>query len=440
MNYTKDEILKKLEQENIQFIHLWFVDIIGLVKCVELTRRNIEEAIDNGVFFDGSSIEGFTRINESDMLIKPDLSTFVVIPWLENKTARFICDVLLPDGTPYEGDARYILKKNLEEAKSLGFEMFVGPELEYFYFKSAKHPEVLDEYGYFELSPNDLYDLLRNKTVLELEKMGIEVGLSHHEVAPSQHEIQLHYNKALKMADNAITYKVVVKELALEKGCYASFMPKPIMGENGSGMHTNMSLFKDNNNAFYDKNDEHGLSKIGKSYIAGILKYVKEFTMITNPSINSYKRLVPGYEAPVYISWAKQNRSTLVRIPRVSPDKAEKATRIELRSPDPTSNPYLAFSVMLAAGLQGIKENLELSPAIEDNIFAMDNEERKKRKIDALPSNLYEAMEYFENSELMKKCLGNEMFTKLLNNRRAEWKKYEMHVSDFEMKHYFPIL
>jgi glutamine synthetase len=349
-------------------------------------------------------------------------------------------DIYEPDGTPYKGDPRWVLKKNLKKAQDLGYTFYVGPELEYFYFKSSEgKPVGLDAGGYFDLTPLDVATDLRRETILSLEALGIHVEYSHHEVAPSQHEIDLRYAEALAMADNAMTYRLVVKEIAMKHGVYASFMPKPIFGQNGSGMHTHQSLFKGDKNAFFDIKDEFHLSKMAKSYIAGILKHSKEITSITSQWVNSYKRLVPGYEAPVYISWARRNRSALVRVPMYKPGK-EKATRIELRSPDPACNPYLAFAVMLAAGLKGIEKGYELPPPVEEDIYEMSEEARKKHGIDSLPGSLSEAIQLTEQSELVRETLGDHVFQKFIENKKIEWDQYRTHVSQFELDKYLPIL
>ncbi|HWQ29268.1 MAG TPA: glutamine synthetase, partial [Dehalococcoidia bacterium] len=370
-----------------------------------------------------------------------DPSTFQILPWRprERGVARMFCDILLPDGRPFEGDPRYVLKRNLKKAADLGYTFYVGPELEFFYFKSSEKPEALDQGGYFDLTPLDVASDLRRQTVLTLEAMGIGVEYSHHEVAPSQHEIDLRYTDALTMADAAMTYRLVVKEVAMAHGVYATFMPKPIATENGSGMHTHQSLFKGDRNAFFDPNDEYHLSPIAKSYMAGLLKHARAITLITNQWVNSYKRIIPGYEAPVYITWARRNRSDLIRVPEYKPGK-EVATRIEYRAPDPACNPYLAFAVMLAAGLDGIEKELPLPPPTEENVFEMTEEERKRRGIETLPGSLYEAIEEAEKSPLVREALGDHVFESLITNKRIEWNLYRRHVTDFELQRYLPIL
>jgi len=438
----REYVLRAAKENDVKFIRLWFTDILGFLKGFAITVDELEGALDEGMGFDGSSIQGYARIDESDMIAKPDPTTFQIIPWRpkENAVAMMFADIYEPDGTPYKGDPRWVLKRNLKKAADLGYTFYVGPELEFFYFKSSEgRPEILDKGGYFDLTPLDVATELRRETILTLEAMGIRVEYSHHEVAPSQHEIDLRYDDALRMADHAMTYRLVVKEVALRHGVYATFMPKPIFGQNGSGMHTHQSLFKGDKNAFFDPKDEFHLSKIAKHYIAGILKHSKEFCAVTSQWVNSYKRLVPGYEAPVYISWARRNRSALVRVPMYKPGK-EKATRIELRCPDPACNPYLAFAVMLAAGLKGIKEGYELCPPVEEDIYEMSPEKRKEHGIESLPGDLYEAVQYAEASELVKETLGDHIFTKFIENKKIEWDQYRTHVSQFELEKYLPIL
>jgi len=391
--------------------------------------------------FDGSSIKGFARIDESDMLAKPDPTTFRIVPWRpkEDVVARMFCDILQPDGNPYEGDPRYILKRNLEQLKDDGYTFYVGPEPEYFYFRGDKNPELLDEGGYFDLMTLDAGSDLRRDAVLTLEAMGIDVEASHHEVAPSQHEIDLRYKDALTMADQVMTYRIVIKEIAQQQGCYASFMPKPIFGVNGSGMHVHQSLFKGDRNAFFDQDEEYQLSELAKGYIAGLLRHAPEITSVTNQWINSYKRLVPDYEAPVYITWARRNRSTLVRVPMYKPGK-EKATRVEYRSADPACNPYLAFSVMLAAGLAGMKGKYELPPSTEKDVYLMNAAERAKEGIKSLPGSLIEAIGLTEKSELVREALGNHTFKNFITSKTVEWDKYRVNVSEWELKEYLPVL
>jgi len=442
---TKDRewVLKTVKDKNIKFVRLWFTDVLGILKSFAITVEELEGAIDEGMGFDGSSIEGYARIEESDMIAKPDTTTFEILPWRDNGetgVARMFCDVMRPEGTPYEGDPRYALKRNLKKAADMGYTFFVGPELEYFYFKSATgRPEVLDAGGYFDLTPLDVASDLRRDTVMTLESMGIKVEYVHHEVAPSQHEIDLRYAEALKMADAAMTYRLVAKEVAMKHGVYATFMPKPLFNENGSGMHVHQSLFAGERNAFFDGNDEYHLSKIGKSYVAGLLKHAREICSVVAQWVNSYKRLVPGYEAPVYVSWGRRNRSALVRVPMYKPGK-EKATRAEFRCPDPACNPYLAFAVMLAAGLKGIEENYELPDPVEEDIFHMSEDERKSHGIESLPGSLDEAIALTEKSDLVREALGDHIFGKFIANKKIEWDNYRMHVSEFEIAKYLPIL
>jgi glutamine synthetase len=438
---TKDDVFEALSKGGIKFVRLWFTDILGQLKSFAITPRELEGAFDEGMGFDGSSIQGFARIDESDMLAKPDPTTFQIVPWRpkEHAVARMFCDILQPDGSPYEGDPRYALKRNLEKLKQQGLTFYLGPELEYFYFKQNGNTEVLDHGGYFDLTTLDAGSDLRRDTILTLEAMGIEVEYSHHEVAPSQHEIDLRYKDALTMADQVMTYRIVVKEIAQKYGYYASFMPKPIFGVNGSGMHTHQSLFADDKNAFFDPDDEYNLSELCRGYIAGLLRHAPEITAVTNQFVNSYKRLVPGYEAPVYISWARRNRSTLVRVPMYKPGK-EKATRVEYRSPDPACNPYLAFSVMLAAGLAGIKNRYELPAPIEKDVYVMTDGEKKQHGITSLPGSLIEALALTEQSALVREALGEHIFTNFLISKSVEWDRYRITVSEWELQEYLSVL
>ncbi|MGB9596105.1 MAG: type I glutamate--ammonia ligase [Candidatus Poribacteria bacterium] len=438
----KQYVLEMAKKNNVKFVWLWFTDILGFLKSFAITIEELEGALEDGMGFDGSSIEGFARIDESDMMALPDPNTFQLIPWQpkeQGAVARMFCDIVEPGGKPYNGDPRRVLKDMLKKAQEKGFTYYIGPELEYFYFKDDKSTEPLDRGGYFDLIPSDVATDLRRETVLILEQMGIGVEYSHHEVAPSQHEIDMRYTDALTMADNVMTYRLVVKEVALKNGVYATFMPKPIFGENGSGMHTHQSLFKGDRNAFFDPNDKYHLSDIAKSFIAGMLHHAREITLITNQWVNSYKRLVPGYEAPVYISWAVRNRSDLVRVPMYKPGH-EKATRLEYRSPDPACNPYLAFAVMLAAGLEGIEKGYKLREPIERNIYEMTEKERIKEGIETLPESLYEAIKVTEKSELVRRTLGDHIFYKLIENKKIEWNKHRIRVTTEEIKDYLPIL
>ncbi|MEE8359452.1 MAG: glutamine synthetase family protein [Candidatus Omnitrophota bacterium] len=438
---TGQEVLKTIKRKKVAFVRLWFTDVLGFLKSFDMRVGELPGAFKDGMGFDGSSIEGFSRIEESDMVVKPDPDTFQIMPWIQEKrpVARMFCNVLEPGGRPFDGDPRYVLKKNLKEAREMGFIFNVGPELEYFYFRNAGGTEILDKGGYFDLTPMDIGQDLRRKTVLMLEKMGIDVEYWHHEVASSQHEIDLRYQEALKMADNVMSYRMIVKEVAMSQNLYATFMPKPIYGVNGSGMHTHMSLFRGKKNAFFDPKDKFHLSKPAKYFIAGLLKHAREICSITCQWVNSYKRLVPGYEAPVYVSWAQRNRSALVRVPVYKPGK-EKATRVELRNPDPACNPYLAFSVMLAAGLEGIKKKYPLPPEVTNNIYEMTDEEREKANIECLPDDLFEAIKITESSDLVKRALGEKVFKYFIRNKKDEWNEYKKQVTKHEIEKYLPIL
>ncbi len=436
------EVLKRADEEEVEFVSLWFTDILGFLKSFVIPVDELEKALQEGMGFDGSSIEGFARIEESDMIAKPDPGTFAILPRSDpagTVTGRMFCDIFEPDGSPYDGDPRGALRRSLKKAAELGYTFYVGPELEYFYFKDSQNASGLDAGGYFDLTPRDAATDLRRDTVQALRRMGIAVEYVHHEVAPSQHEIDLHYMDALSMADAAMTYRLVVKEVAMKHGVYATFMPKPLFGENGSGMHTHQSLFKGDENAFFDPDDKHHLSETARAYIAGLLTHAREICSVVAQWVNSYKRLVPGYEAPVYISWARRNRSTLVRVPMYKPGKAE-ATRVEFRCPDPACNPYLAFSVMLAAGLKGIEEGYELAGPVEEDIFEMSPEHRAKRGIESLPGSLAEAIALTERSELVREAMGDHIFEKFVANKKIECDMYRVHVSRYELDKYLPVL
>ncbi len=438
---TVDDVRKVVKDRDISFIQFWFTDVLGVLKSFAITPSELEEGMTEGMGFDGSSIEGFARIQESDMIAKPDPTTFQLVPWRvgDRPVAQMYCDILNPDGTPYKGDPRYVFKRLLSKVAEQGYTYYIGPELEYFYFKDHKCTEIIDEGGYFDSRPLDLGSDLRRDTIFALQSMGIDVEYSHHEVAPSQHEIDLRYDEGLRMADKTQTYRVVVKEIARKHGVYATFMPKPIFGHNGSGMHTHQSLFKGDKNAFYDPKDKYNLSDIAKHYIAGLIHHAPEITAVTNQWVNSYKRLVPGYEAPVYVSWARRNRSTMIRVPMYKPGK-ERATRIEFRSPDPACNPYLAFAVMLGAGLRGIEKKMQLPDPIEEDIFEMNPAERRAHGITDLPGNLYAATLETEKSELVRDVLGEHIFNKFIENKKIEWDTYRTHVSQFEIDKYLPVL
>ena len=418
---TKEEMLKAVKEQDVKFIRLWFTDIMGQVKSFAITDNELEGALEKGMGFDGSSITGYQDIEESDMIAMPDMDTFAILPWRpeEKKVARMICDILNPDRTPYEGDPRYVLKKALERADKMGFDHFyLGPELEYFYFKNDQGTEILDKGGYFDLTTLDVASDLRRETVLALEKMGMHIEYSHHEVAPSQHEIDMKYADALKMADDVLTYRIVVKEIASKFGVYATFMPKPIFGENGSGMHVHQSLFKGDKNAFFAPNSKDNLSDVAYSYIAGLLKHSKAICSIFAQTTNSYKRLVPGYEAPVYIAWSRRNRSALIRVPLYHPGD-EKATRCEFRACDPACNPYLTFAVMLQAGLDGIEKAYKVPESMEQNLYHLTDAERKEKGIETLPDNLGYAVAITEESELVKRTLGDHIFQRFIEIGRA---------------------
>jgi glutamine synthetase len=438
---SKHYVLQTAKEHDVKFIRLWFTDILGSLKSVAITVEELPGALEDGVGFDGSSIEGFARIDESDMIAMPDPTTFAIIPWRpqEHSVARMFCNILHPGGRPFEGDPRYILRRNLQRAADLGYTFYVGPELEYFYFANAEGTDLLDHGGYFDMTPLDAATDLRRDTVLALEQLGIMVEASHHEVAPSQHEIDLRYTDALTMADNTMTYRLTVKEVAMKSGVYATFMPKPLADQNGSGMHVHQSLFKGERNAFFDADDPYHLSAMARGYITGLLRHACEITLVTNQWVNSYKRLVPGFEAPVYLSWARRNRSDLIRVPEYMPGK-ENATRIEYRAPDPACNPYLAFAAMLAAGLEGVEKEYPCPEPVEENVYEMSEEERRERGIAHLPGSLWEAIELAEGSDVLRRCLGDRLFDSLITNKKIEWSDYRRQVTDYELRRYLPIL
>jgi glutamine synthetase len=438
---SKKDVLRLVKEKDVSFIQFWFTDVLGILKSFAVTPSELEEGLEEGMGFDGSSVEGFARIEESDMIAMPEPSTFQFLPWRpkDRPVARMFCDILQPDGSHYEGDPRYVLRKITRKLAEQGYKAFMGPELEFFCFESQDNPKPLDKGGYFDNRPLDMGSDLRREMIFALQDMGIRVEYSHHEVAPSQHEIDLRFDEALTMADKTMTYRITVKEIARHNGYYATFMPKPIFGENGSGMHVHQSLFKGDINTFYDPDDVYHLSSVAKSYIAGIMRHAREIAAVTNQWVNSYKRLVPGYEAPVYISWARRNRSAMIRVPMYKPGK-EQATRIEFRSPDPACNPYLAFAVMLAAGSKGIEENYQLPDPIEEDIYEMDEGARERAGISSLPGNLFEALQEVERSELVRETLGNHIFNKFVANKRIEWDRYRVHVSQFEIEKYLAIL
>ncbi len=434
-------VLRTVEERGIRFIRLWFTDVLGFLKSFSIPAEELEVAFEEGVGFDGSTVDGFARVQESDMVARPDPATFQILPWRPEVqgVARMFCDIYTPDGVPFEGDPRHVLRRNLARAAEMGFTFYAGPELEFFLFKDSTGCEPLDHGSYFDLTPLDVASEFRRRTILYLEQLGIPVKESHHEVAASQHEIDLRHTDALTMADSIMTFRLTVKEVAQEFGIYATFMPKPIQGAWGSGMHTHFSLFEGERNAFWDPSDPYHLSKVAKSFIAGLLVHAREITAVTNQWVNSYKRLVPGYEAPVYVCWGRQNRSALVRVPMTKPKK-EASCRIELRSPDPACNPYLCFAVVLAAGLKGIREGYELPPEATDNIYDMTPSERRAIGIQELPRDLGEAIEVMEGSELVADALGEHVFQWFITNKRKEWEEYRSVVTEYEIARYLPLL
>jgi glutamine synthetase len=438
----RKEVLKRIDDEGVEFVLLWFTDIEGHLKSFAITPAEIEDALDDGMGFDGSSITGFNAIEESDMVAIPDPTTYALMPWREGETkvGRMICDIVTPDGKPYEGDPRYVLRRALERMEALGFDTFnVGPELEYFLFKDNAGTETLDEGGYFAQTTLDAASELRQQTVRSLESMGISIEYVHHEVGPSQHEIDMRYAPALNMADHTVTYRLIVKEVAKKAGFHATFMPKPIFGENGSGMHTHQSLFKDGRNAFFDADDDWHLSDVGKGFIAGQLRHAREISAVFAQWVNSYKRLVPGYEAPVYVAWSRRNRSALIRIPLYKPG-AEQATRAEIRCPDPACNPYLTFACLLHAGLEGIEKGYELPEPMETNLYHLTAEQRAERGIVALPETLGEAITELSHSELVRTALGPHIFDRYVELKRKEWDEYRVQLTQWEMAKYLPVL
>ena len=440
----REYVLRTVEERGVRLVRLWFTDVLGTLKSFAITPAELENALNDGMTFDGSSIDGYSRIQEADVLAIPDPNTFEVLPWVDakNSEARVICDVRSLDGSTFEGDPRQVLKRNLDAAKADGFEFLIAPDMEYFYFEPpvrGQLPVPLDEGGFFDLTTTDIASSLRRETIRTLEAMGIPVEYSFHEDAPSQQEIDLRHTDALTMADSVMTFRMIVKEIAAMRNVHATFMPKPLEGVQGSGMHLHLSLFKGDVNAFYDANDPHNLSPVAKSFMAGLLRHAAEITAITNQTVNSYKRLVPGFEAPVHISWARNNRSGLIRVPipkRGNPS----ATRIEYRSPDPACNPYLAFSVILAAGLKGIREGYELAPEADANLFEMNNDSLEKLGITQLPQSLDAALRAMEESELVRETLGEHIFEWFLRNKRHEWREYKTQVTPYELTRYLKSL
>jgi glutamine synthetase len=439
---TADDVRAFVSDRDIRFVRLWFTDILGQLKSFSINAQELDDAFEGGMGFDGSSITGFNAIEESDMVAIPDPETFRIMPTREGETkvGRLICDVVKPDGDPYEGDPRYVLRRALERMESMGFDTFnVGPELEYFLFRDSKSTETLDEGGYFDLTTLDAGSDVRRETVLALEQLGIHVEYTHHEVGPSQHEIDMRYAEALKMADDCMTYRITVKEYAMKYGWHATFMPKPLFGENGSGMHTHMSLFTDGRNQFFDGEDQHHLSPAGKAFIAGLLKHARELSAVFAQWVNSYKRLVPGYEAPVYVAWSQRNRSALIRIPLYKPG-SEQATRAEIRCPDPACNPYLTFAALLHAGLEGIENGYELPEPMETNLYHLTPEQRRERGIVSLPETLGEAIDEFASSQLMRKAFGDHIFDNYVKLKRQEWDEYRVQLTQWELERYLAVL
>jgi len=436
----REYVLRTVEERGVRMIRLWFTDVLGQLKSFAISPVELEGAFDEGMRFDGSSIDGFSRVQESDVLAKPDPNSFELLPWADGlgTSARMFCDIVNLDGTPFEGDPRQVLRRNLDAARDRGFSFYAAPEMEFFYFADgdpARPPKPLDQASYFDLTTADVATDLRQRTIHTLEAMGIPVEYSHHEDAPSQHEIDLRYTDALTMADNVMTFRLVVKEVALEAGVHATFMPKPLAGVQGSGMHTHFSLFEGDTNAFYDAGDERNLSKVARGFIAGLLAHAKEITAVTNQWVNSYKRLVVGYEAPIYTSWARNNRSVVVNLPPIKRGKGESA-RLEYRAPDPACNPYLAFSVILAAGLKGVEESYDLPPETAVNLYELTDEERLAEDIDAVPQSLADALDAMERSELVAGALGEHVFEWFIRNKRKEWMDYKTQVTQFELDRY----
>ncbi len=438
-DFTKEQIMKKIEEENVRFVRLQFTDMLGTIKNVEIPLSQLDKALDNKMMFDGSSIEGFVRIEESDMYLYPDLSSFVVFPWTSDKgrVARFICDIYNPDGTPFEGCPRYNLKRNLKKMEELGFDAFnIGTEPEFFLFKLDEKGdpsmELNDRGGYFDLAPTDLGENCRRDIVLELEEMGFEIEASHHEVAPGQHEIDFKYSDAVKHCDDIQTFKLVVKTIARKHNLHATFMPKPLFGVNGSGMHVNMSLFKDGENSFFDTKGDMQLSNVAYQFTAGVIKHATNFTAVTNPTVNSFKRLVPGYEAPCYVAWSGTNRSPLIRIPY----SRGLSTRIEVRSVDPAANPYMAMAVLLASGLEGVRKNLTPPTSVDRNIYMMDKEEREKNGIKDLPATLMDALEELQKDKIVTEALGEHLYEHFIEAKEIEWDMFRTTVHPWEREQY----
>lgn len=442
MERQKEYVLSTVKERGIRFIRLWFTDVQGFLKSFAITPVELDLALDEGMSFDGSSIDGFSRTHEADMLAKPDPATFQILPGKSGipDVARMFCDIVTPEGEPFSGDPRNVLRRNLERAAELGYSFYVSPEIEYFYFEDASDdPQVLDRGGYFDLTPLDVAQEYRRSTIMALESLGIPVAFSHHEVSPSQHELDLRHTDALTMADNIMTTRLTVKEIAMEHGIYATFMPKPLEMYDGSGMHLHLSLFKDDANAFHDESGQYRLSKVARGFIAGLLRHASEITAVTNQWANSYKRLVSGFDAPTFETWARNDQSALVRVPATKKGKID-STRIEFRSPDPACNPYLALSVILAAGLAGVQGAYELPPETGSDVLAMSLVERRDAGIRHIPHSLIEAISAMEESDLTREALGDHVFEWFLRNKRREWARYEQHVSLYELREYLPVL
>ncbi len=439
-----EQIKEEIHKHNVRFVHLQFSDLLGMLKAVTVPVQQLGDVLKHGKWFDGSSIEGFARIAESDMFLKPDFATFKIIPWSKSNgfsEVRIICDAYKPDGEPFSGDPRHILKNQIEKAKKMGFEYFVAPEIEFFLMSRDANGKVIllphDRAGYFDQTI-DGAGAVRNMMSIALQGFGMEVEAMHHEVADGQHEINFRYGDSLASADNTITFKYALKMVAKKMGLYATFMAKPFFGIHGSGMHTNQSLFRNGENAFFDAQSKYGLSDIAMHFIAGQLAHVKAMSAITNPTVNSYKRLVVGYEAPVYISWGRTNRSALMRIPRISREKAS-STRCELRCPDPMCNPYLAFAIMLAAGLDGIEKKMPLMPPVEESTYEMTPEQISNRGIETLPRDLYGALRALAKDEVIKLALGEDVFQRYYDIKMEEWDEYGMRVSEWEKERYLEV-
>jgi len=446
MERQQEFVLRTIEERDIRFVRLWFTDVLGFLKSVAVAPAELEGAFAEGIGFDGSAIEGFARVHESDMLARPDPQTFQMLPWRGEApgTARMFCDILMPDGSPSYADPRHVLRRVMQKAAELGFTFYVHPEVEFFLLRERPSgdlllPEPIDAGGYFDQMPHDLGHDFRRQAITMLERMGISVEFSHHEVAPGQQEIDLRYADALTTADNLMTMRLVVKEVALQQGVYASFMPKPFSDQPGSAMHTHLSLFEGDRNAFHDASDPFSLSKVGRAFVAGLLRHAAEMTAVTNQWVNSYKRLWGGGEAPAYVCWGHNNRSALVRVPMYKPHKGN-STRVEIRSPDSACNPYLAFAVLLAAGLKGIEEGYELPDGAEDDVWALTAGERRALGIMPLAGSLSDAITTMETSELMAETLGEHVFDFFLRNKRAEWEAYRQQVTPFELSRYLPVL